>query len=161
LGPVLAIVLYLALRPLMDRIDGEPAAIRALGLLVAIGAGMLLARATPARQPAANLVRGLGLAAFAMLAYAALHAVAGAALAGSVPAAPAASWITWAILGPTLLAFAAIALVQLMPETLQARRGWRTAYVHLAQGLYIDAFLWHRLENRAPPHPVPAVELRR
>lgn len=161
LGPVLAIVLYLALCPLMERIDPEPAAIGALGLLLAIGAGLLLARATPARQPAANLLRGLVLAAFTMLAYAALHAIAGAALAGSVPPAPAANWITWAILGPTLLAFAAIALVQLMPETLQARRGWRTAYVHLAQGLYIDAFLWHRLENRAPAHPAPAAELRR
>lgn len=161
LGPLLAIVLYLALRPLLERIDPQPAAIGALGLLLAIGASLLLARATPAHRPVANLVRGLVLAAFAMLAYAALHAVAGAALAGSVPAAPTANWITWAILGPTLIAFAAIALMQLMPETLQTRRGWRSAYVHLAQGLYVDAWLWHRLENRVTTRSIPAVETRR
>lgn len=161
LGPVLAIVLYLALRPLLDRIDAEPAAIRALGLLVAIGAGMLLARATPAKRPAANLARGLMLATVAMLAYAALHAVTGAALAGTVPGAPAANWVTWTILVPTLIAFAAIALMQLWPERLQARPRWRAAYVHLSQGLYVDALLWRPFDHSPTPRIAPSAEATR
>jgi NADH:ubiquinone oxidoreductase subunit 5 (subunit L)/multisubunit Na+/H+ antiporter MnhA subunit len=161
LGPVLAIVLYLALRPLLDRIDAEPAAIRALGLLVAIGAGMLLARATPAKRPAANLARGLMLATVAMLAYAALHAIAGAALAGTVPGAPVANWVTWAILVPTLIAFAAIALMQLWPERLQARPRWRAAYVHLSQGLYVDALLWRPFDHSPTPRIAPSAEATR
>ncbi|HEX5305105.1 MAG TPA: proton-conducting transporter membrane subunit [Dyella sp.] len=161
LGPVLAIVLYLALRPVMDRIADEPAATRALGLLVAIGAGMLLARATPAQRPGANLARGLLLAAVAMLAYAALHAITGAALGSSVPAAPAASWVTWAILVPTLIAFAVIALMQLLPERLQARPGWRAAYVHLSQSLYVDALLWHPFDHPPTPRIAPRAEAQR
>jgi len=161
LGPVLAIGLYLALRPLMDRIAAEPAATRALGLLVAIGAGLLLARATPAQRPTANLARGLLLAAVAMLAYAALHAVTGAALGNSVPAAPAASWVTWAILLPTLAASAGIALMQLLPERLQSRPGWRAAYVHLSQGLYVDALLWHPFDHPPTPRIAPRAEAKR
>jgi hypothetical protein len=128
---------------------------------VAIGAGMLLARATPAQRPTANLARGLGLAAVAMLAYAALHAVTAAALGDGVPPAPAAGWGTWAILLATLVAFAAIAVMQLLPDHLRAGPAWRAAHVHLSQGLYVDALLWHPFDHPPTPRIAPRAEAQR
>ena len=147
IGLAIALAAYIALRPCLVGVLAEPLISWALGLVVVLGLGMLLAQATPDRRPAWNLAREALLGLAAMGAYMGLHAVAHELLMHTLPPAPMPSAIEWVVLVAVLTAFVAIVFMQVIPEPLQSRAWYRAAYVHLTNGLYVDAFLarlWRR-----------------
>ena len=147
-GLVIALVAYIALRPCLEVVLAEPLISWTLGLVVVLGLGMLLAQGAPDLLPGWNLAREGLLAMAAMGAYIGLHAAAHALLMNTLPPAPIPSPVEWVVLFAVLIAFAVIVFMQIIPEPFQSRAWYRTAYVHLAQGLYVDAFLsrfWRRL----------------
>ncbi|MDI1254103.1 proton-conducting transporter membrane subunit [Thermomonas sp.] len=117
---------------------------------LAAGAGSMAASPNMPAMDAANaqtshlslrvLVRTLAAAAFATAAYFLLQQLAAWWTQPSLPAIPVASPVGLAIMGLAVLSFAIVALLQLMAPARIGNPHWRAARVHLANGLYVNAW---------------------
>ena len=82
-------------------------------------------------------------AAVASALYVALQTGAAAYFAGQVPPVPDVSALDITLAALVLISFAAVALLQILPMP-DTARWYRSAYVHLSNGLYANA-LFNRL----------------
>lgn len=105
----------------------------------------LIANALDERTKLYVLSRILGLSAFIAAVYFALHAIVLRLLAGSVPRAePLRGWEDLAIILVVIVSFGAVTLFQSVMTRHATSPFWQAVYVHLSQGLYLNA-----IANRA------------
>ncbi len=125
---------------LFDHSVSGSIAIQTLGLSFMIGLFVFLARGASSRL---ILIRTLPAAAVASALYFALQTGAAAYFAGQVPPVPDVSALDITLAALVLISFAAVALLQILPMP-DTARWYRSAYVHLSNGLYANA-LFNRL----------------
>jgi NAD(P)H-quinone oxidoreductase subunit 5 len=121
---------------------GAEVGVVALAAIIAMGVAHLLVQAAGARPAAGVMLRAGGLAAAVSIAWFVLQSGAAALLAGSIApdvAAHGAGAVTLAVL--VVAAFACAFLLQSLLPHYAHRRAWRTAYVHLANGLYVNTYV--------------------
>ena len=158
----LALALYVAMNGALAALLGidatlSPAAF-ALGAILVLGVALFIARSAPLAAGAGHtaaadaaqvetsrvglrvLVRTLLGAAFATAAYFLLQHLAVWWTQTSLPAIPVATPIGLAVMGLAVLSFAIVALLQLMAPARIGNPHWRAARVHLANGLYVNAW---------------------
>ena len=158
----LALALYVATNWALAGLLGTDATLSpaafTLGAILVLGVALFIARAVPLAAGAGNtadadaasiepsrvglrvLVRTLVGAAFATAAYFLLQHLAVWWTQTSLPAIPVASPIGLAIMGLAMLSFAIVVLLQLMAPARIGNPHWRAARVHLANGLYVNAW---------------------
>ncbi len=158
----LALALYVAMNGALAALLGidatlSPAAF-ALGAILVLGVALFIARSAPLAAGAGHtaaadaaqvetsrvglrvLVRTLLGAAFATAAYFLLQHLAVWWTQTSLPAIPVATPTGLAVMGLAVLSFAIVALLQLMAPVRIGNPHWRAARVHLANGLYVNAW---------------------
>ncbi|MCL4187664.1 MAG: oxidoreductase [Rhodobacteraceae bacterium] len=138
----IALLLYAAVATGATAVVGpkSPQAL-ALGAILIFGVAYLVAQGLADAAPAALTRRTTAASAGAALAYFGFHALAGHVAAGSLPEAPLAGALEWALIVLVVASFGAVALAQaLFPHWAHhpAAAGLR---VHLANGLYLNAAL--------------------
>ncbi len=123
----------------------------ALGAILVMGVTHLVANAIDERPSAFVILRGVGLAAAVAVAYFALQLGAESIMAGSLPEKQALRGpLDLAIVGLVIVLFGAVTVLQnTMPYRMSEPR-WRALYVHLFNGLYVNA-LTNRLVARVWP----------
>lgn len=126
----------------------EAPGVFALGAILVMGVTHLVANAIDERPSAFVILRGIGLAAGVAVAYFALQLGAELIMAGSLPEKQALRGpLDLAIVGVVIVLFGAVTLLQnAMPYRMSEPR-WRALYVHLFNGLYVNA-LTNRLVAR-------------
>ncbi|WP_297511416.1 proton-conducting transporter membrane subunit [uncultured Caulobacter sp.] len=127
---------------------GRPVQAHALGAILVLGVGYLLAQGLADAAPLGLTLRLAGVSLLAFLAYFALQAVAWRLTAGGFAPAPAAGPLWIAILALTLVTFAALVVFQATLPRWREHALVRRLRVHLANGLYLDLIL-NRLVRRA------------
>ncbi|MEM8605473.1 MAG: NADH-quinone oxidoreductase subunit L [Myxococcota bacterium] len=120
----------------------------ALGAIVVMGVTHLVANAIDERPSAFVILRGVGLAAGVAVAYFALQLGAERLMLGSLPEKQALRGpLDLSIVGIVIVLFGAVTVLQnTMPYRMSEPR-WRAIYVHLFNGLYVNAFT-NRLVQR-------------
>jgi NAD(P)H-quinone oxidoreductase subunit 5 len=113
----------------------------ALGAILVMGVTHLVANAIDERPSLFVVVRGMGLALGIAVAYFALQLGAEALMAGSLPAKQALRGpFDLAIVAAVIVLFGAVTVLQnTMPYRMSDPR-WQALYVHLYNGLYVNAF---------------------
>ncbi len=144
LSAVLALAIFLAVGWLFGVTAEAQPAVLGLGVILLIGLAHLMGRALAGGSATALVGRGLLAAAATATAYFALHAGAGRLLDAVLPAAPAPGPVGMTILGAVIAAFVLAAVLQWLAPWLAGASWWRAVYVHLANGLYLNA-LFDRL----------------
>jgi NAD(P)H-quinone oxidoreductase subunit 5 len=138
----LALALYTTVAVLFTLIAGEksPQAL-ALGTMLIFGVSYLVAQGLADEAPAA-LTRKTGLAAFgAALAYFTFQRFAAALWDQSLPAAPSAGPLEWALIVLAVLSFGMVALAQTLFPLWAHHPATTGLRVHIANGLYFNALL--------------------
>lgn len=157
----MALALYVAMNWALAALLGtdatlSPAAIT-LGAILVLGVALFIARSVPLAAGAGDtadaaaqvetprvglrvLARTLVGAAFATVAYFLLQHLAAWWTQTSVPAIPVATPIGLAVMGLAVLSFAIVALLQVIAPARIGNPHWRAARVHLANGLYVNAW---------------------
>ena len=126
----------------------EAPGVFALGAILVMGVTHLVANAIDERPGPFVVLRGIGLAAAVAVAYFGLQLGAEQVLAGSLPQKQALRGpLDLAIVGVVIVSFGAVTVLQ---NTMPYRMGeprWQAIYVHLFNGLYVNA-LTNRLVQR-------------
>jgi NAD(P)H-quinone oxidoreductase subunit 5 len=132
----------------------EKPGVVALGAILAMGVAHLLLQALAPQPATAVTLRAAGLAATVCIAYFALQAGAETLLRGAVAPTVAAHGAADLLL-PALvvMAFAAAFLLQALLPHRAHRPAWRAAYVHLANGLYVNTFANRAVQRVWPLDP--------
>lgn len=120
----------------------------ALGAILVMGVTHLVANAIDERPSPFVILRGIGLAAAVAVAYFALQLGAEHLMVGSLPEKQALRGpLALSIVGVVIVLFGAVTVLQnTMPYRMSEPR-WRALYVHLFNGLYVNA-LTNRLVQR-------------
>ena len=149
------VVVAAAVGSVFEASVAEQPGVFALGAIVLMGLAHLLANAIDERPNAYVLGRTLGLSVLVAGSYFALQLVVEHLLAGSLPAVqPLRGPLDLAIVVAVLLAFGVVTILQnSVPRHAEEPR-WQALYVHLANGLYVNAFA-NRLALRYWPNPPP------
>ena len=128
----------------------------ALGAILVMGVTHLVANAIDERPSAFVILRGVGLAASVAVLYFALQLGAELIMTGALPEKQALRGpLDLAIVGTVIVLFGAVTVLQ---NTMPYRMGeprWQAIYVHLFNGLYVNA-LTNRLVQRWWPVDSPA-----
>ena len=111
----------------------------ALGAILIFGVAYLLAQGLADAAPRALTQRTAVMSVAATLAYLALQRVSEWLSAGTLPAAPAAGPLEWALIVLALLSFGAVALAQSTLPLWSHHPAAQGLRVHLSNGLYINA----------------------
>lgn len=153
LGITIAVGLYLALAAL-PAFGGRSVQEIGLGAVLGLGMSYLFSQGLAGQAPFALMLHTACRALAAIVAYFGLHALARFATAGTLPPVPAADAAVIALLVVVVVFFAALAFAQ---STLPRWAGHPRALalrVHLAGGLYLDAWAARvRSRLRGPGHP--------
>jgi NAD(P)H-quinone oxidoreductase subunit 5 len=153
---VLAVALGVALGVgvLAGAMPLEKPGVVALGAILAMGVAHLLLQALAPQPATAVTLRAAGLAATVCIAYFALQVGAETLLLGAVAPTVAAQGAADLLL-PALVvtAFAAAFLLQALLPHRAHRPAWRAAYVHLANGLYVNTFANRAVQRVWPLDP--------
>ncbi len=164
----LALALYVAMNfALASAADADPTLSPAsftLGAILVLGVALFIAQSVPQAARANNmatlssipavdaaypqtshitlrvLIRTLAAAGFAIAAYFLLQHFVVWWTQPSLPVIPVSSPVGLAIMGLAVLSFAIVALLQLLAPARIANSHWRAARVHLANGLYVNAW---------------------
>jgi NAD(P)H-quinone oxidoreductase subunit 5 len=139
----LAMAIYLAIGWAASVTVGQPPAVVALGAIAVLGLTLLIT-AGSTRADRSLYTRVIGAAAGVGLAYAVLQAGATAILSPVVPPVPEPGAGSLAIIALVIASFAAVTVFQIFAPVLWRRPVVRSAWVHLANGLYVNA-LFDRL----------------
>lgn len=137
---VLALLLYAAIGWLFGVFARGEAAVLTLGAILVMGISMLLASALQGVGNGKLVGRLLGAAGAATLAYFVLEHAVTQLTATSVPPIPAPGLSGLLIMALALVSFAAVTLLQSLAPRWIHRPAWRAARVHLANGLYLNAW---------------------
>jgi NAD(P)H-quinone oxidoreductase subunit 5 len=157
---VLALGLYAATGWLFGVFDRADAAVLTLGAILVMGVSMLMAPTLQGRGTSKLVGRMLGAAGGATLAYFVLEHAATGLTASSLPPIPAPDEAGLLIMVLALVSFAGITLMQSLAPRWIHRPAWRAARVHLANGLYINAWFnrlvgaQRRDERAIPSNPI-------
>ncbi len=116
----------------------DPAGI-VLGSVLVMSLTLLLAPAMSGRADSWVLGRTAGLAAIVAIAWFVLHAAAQAWLEPALPATPTATAGNLVIVALVIASLAAVTLLQLLAPARLAAPFWRRAWVHMRNGLYVNA----------------------
>ncbi|MCX5479068.1 proton-conducting transporter membrane subunit [Kaistia geumhonensis] len=145
-----AVALVAAVAWLLLPIAADPASLTLAGIF-GLGLALLALPAAEGRDGVGSLVAALGTALAASLAYALLHAGANHLFAAELPVASLQGAVAEAILILAFASFALLALLQLTAHRWIATPAGRAARIHLANGLYLDAFA-DRFMAKAQPN---------
>jgi NAD(P)H-quinone oxidoreductase subunit 5 len=148
----LALGLYAAVAASAHGLLGSSPAVLALGAIMVLGLTHLLVQGV--RGGPGVFPRVAGAAVAVSVAYVLVQAGAAALLADAVPAAPAPGPVDLLIMGVAVASFAAVSGGQLLAPRLAGRAWTQAAFVHLSNGLYLNA-LFNRLVG-ADRQPVSA-----
>lgn len=163
---VLALALYVAMNwGLALLLGAEPLSPAAftLGTILVLGVALFIAQSVP--QTASSdtsriglrvLARTLAAAGFATAAYFLLQHFAVWWTQPSLPAIPVASPVGLALMALAVLSFAIVALLQLMAPARIGNANWYAARVHLANGLYVNAWFDRLVGALRRPHGHPS-----
>lgn len=146
----IALVLYVGIGWAASVTVGHPPAVIALGAIVVMALTLLLT-AGSARGDRRVYGRVILAAVGVSAAYVVLQAGAMALLAPVVPPVPAMGAGSLAIVALVVVSFAAVTMFQIFAPTLGRHPLSRAAYVHLANGLYVNA-LFDRLVDAGRRH---------
>jgi NAD(P)H-quinone oxidoreductase subunit 5 len=124
----------------------------ALGAVLTMGLAHLVVGSVGARPTAAVVLRCVALALGVAVAHFALQLGAEHLLAGAAPNQPARGPAEVAIVALAIVSFGAVTVLQGLIPHKAGSPGWRALYVHLLNGLYVNA-LADRLLARAWPAP--------
>ncbi len=129
----------------------------ALGAVLVMGVTHLVANAIDERPSFFVVFRGVGLALGVAIAYFTLQLGAEMLMAGSLPAKQALRGpIDLAIVALVIVGFGAVTVLQnTMPYRMSDPR-WQALYVHLFNGLYVNAFTNRLVQRWWPVDPAPA-----
>jgi len=126
----------------------------ALGMILVLGLTHLMFQATEGRAAAYPIGRSVVSAAVVALAFALVHTGANLVFEGVMPSPGPADPFDTLVLTLALVSFATVTLLQILAPLWLDTDAWRAAYVHVSQGLYMNA-LFDRLVGawRRPTHP--------
>ena len=113
----------------------------ALGAILIFGVAYLLAQGLAGSAPAALMRRMAVYSLAASLGYFALHALAMALTAGTLPPAPAPQALEWVLIGLAVISFGVVAVAQSMFPLWAYHPAAAGLRVHLSNGLYANAML--------------------
>ncbi|KUF08750.1 proton-conducting transporter transmembrane domain-containing protein [Pseudoponticoccus marisrubri] len=154
----IAVAIY-ALVGLPLGLAGKPPQAVALGAMLVLGVGYLVAQGLADAAPRALGIATARASALFAAGYFAFQALAGALAAGTLPPPPQAGALEWALIVLALASFAAVALLQaLLPAWAHhpAARGLR---VHIANGFYLNALTDRLVGAWSTPRPAPQKEI--
>lgn len=138
----LALVLYAAMAGVFSLLAGPKSAqALALGAMLILGVAYLVAQGLADAAPAALTRRTAQASALAAAAYFGFQLGAGALWGPSLPPAPVAGPLEWALLVLAVLSFALVALAQTLFPLWAHHPAAAGLRVHLANGLYLNALL--------------------
>jgi NAD(P)H-quinone oxidoreductase subunit 5 len=137
---VLALSLYSALGWLFGVFARDGAAVLTLGAILVLGISMLMVPAMHGADSARLVARTLLAATLATLAYFVLERVTVRVTAAALPPIPAPDVAGLLVMGLAIASFAAVAVLQSLAPRWVQRPAWRAARVHLANGLYVNAW---------------------
>ncbi len=130
-----------------------------LGAVLAMGVTHLVANAIDERPSAFVIGRGVALAAGVAVLYFALQAGAGALLANAVPETQALRGVVDLILvAVVILGFGAVTVLQITMARRAGDPGWQRLYVHLFNGLYVNAYSNRLVQRLWPLGATPAAK---
>ena len=134
---------------------GEQPGVFALGAILLMGLAHLVANAIDGRPTAYIVGRSVALAAIVSAAYFSLQWGAARLLSGSLPSVAALRGaLDLAIVLAVVVTFAAVTVLQNLIPRYTADPRWHALYVHLANGLYVNAWA-NRLAVTYWPSPPP------
>jgi NAD(P)H-quinone oxidoreductase subunit 5 len=139
LGLPLALGLYVAVAAGASLVLGSSPAVIALGAIMVLGLTHFLIQGV--RGGPGVFLRVAGAALGVSLLYVTAQAAAAWLLADAVPATPPAGPVDLAIMALAVASFAAVSVGQLVAPRLAGARVAQAAYVHLQNGLYLNALL--------------------
>jgi NADH:ubiquinone oxidoreductase subunit 5 (subunit L)/multisubunit Na+/H+ antiporter MnhA subunit len=138
----LAVLLYAAVAGAFALLVGPKSAqALALGVILIFGVAYLVAQGLADAAPKALTRRTATAAGMAAVAYFAFHILASATWGASLPAAPAAGPLEWALITLALLSFGLVAVAQTLFPLWAHHPAAVGLRVHLANGLYLNAIL--------------------
>ncbi|MEM1079413.1 MAG: proton-conducting transporter membrane subunit [Pseudomonadota bacterium] len=144
----LALAIYGLGVVLFGALDKAPQAL-ALGVILILGIAYLIAQGMAGGAPKALAMRLAGFSAAATAAYLALQAAAQALAVSHLPAPPAATAATWAVIALALVSFTLVAVAQTLLPRWSDHSKARALRVHLSNGLYATAILDRVLRRSA------------
>ncbi|MGN2242304.1 proton-conducting transporter membrane subunit [Frateuria sp. GZRR33] len=154
---VLALAIYLVTGWLFGVFADPQPAVLSLGAILVMGTSLLLAPAWQGATDARLVLRTLLLAGITTVAYFALERGAVGLTAATLPPIPAPDRTGRWVMGLAVGSFALVSLLQALAPRWMQRPAWRIARVHLANGLYVNAWadrLIGALRRREPAgHP--------
>lgn len=161
-APVLAsLALALGVFALIGSVLGafthEPPAVLTLGAILIMGISLLLAPSLQGLRNRALVLRTLIASGGATLAYFILQGGAAWVTASILPPIPTPTPFGLAIMALAIVSFATVTVLQSLAPRWMHRPAWRAARVHLANGLYVNAW-FNRLvgaSKRAATPPLP------
>ena len=137
---LLAIVVYTAIGWLFGVFARAEPAVLTLGAILVLGISMLMVPATHGLGSSQLLLRTVLAAALATVAYFLLEGATVRLTASVLPAIPEPGPVGLFIMGLAIASFAAVAVLQSLAPRWVQRPAWRAARVHLANGLYVNAW---------------------
>ncbi|MEO8366499.1 MAG: NADH-quinone oxidoreductase subunit L [Pseudoxanthomonas sp.] len=149
-----AVLLYAAAGWLFGVSSQEPAAMLALGAILIMGLGVLIAQSAQGEADRHLVIRIVAAAGGATIAYFGLQAGATWLSSSTLPAMREPDPAGLAIMGLAVASFAIVAVLQVLAPVRVTDSRWCAARVHLANGLYVNA-LFNRLVG-ALPRPATA-----
>jgi len=126
----------------------------ALAAMLAVALMQLIGPSLAGRPSMGVLLRGMGAAAGTSVAFFALERMAGLLLEGALPTTPRADGSAVLLAAVALMAYGATAVVQLLLPAVAASSRWTTAYVHIRNGFYANAW-FDRLVGALRPLGTP------
>lgn len=159
----LALLLYAGIGGVFGAFAGDSVAVLSLGAIMTMGLTLLIAQSLQGGTERAVVFRTVAAAGGATIAYFALQAGAAWLLTPTVPAMARPGPAGLIIMLLAVISFALVTVLQILAPVLARGPAWRTARVHLANGLYANV-LFNRLVG-APqqitrtPGRMPAVPM--
>ena len=137
---LLALAMYAAIGWAFGVFARDQAAVLTLGAILVLGISMLMAPAMHGADSAKLVVRSMLAAAAATIAYFLLESATVWLTAAALPPIPQPGVAGLLIMGMAIVSFAAVAVLQSLAPRWVHRPAWRAARVHLANGLYVNAW---------------------
>jgi NAD(P)H-quinone oxidoreductase subunit 5 len=139
---LIAIALYLAVATGFTLLAGEKSSqALALGAILVFGVAYLVAQGLADAAPAALTLRTAAASAAATVGYFAFHQLAGLVWGSTLPAAPTAGALEWALIVLAILSFGLVAVAQALFPLWAHHPAAAGLRVHLTNGLYLNAAL--------------------
>lgn len=137
---VSALGLYAAIGWLFGVFVRDEAAVLTLGAILVLGISMLMVPTMHGADSTTLVARTLLVATLATLAYFVLESPIVRLTAAALPGIPAPDTWGFLVMGLAVVSFSAVTVLQSLPPRWVQRPAWRAARVHLANGLYVNAW---------------------